>query len=131
MPGRFFLVALDRTTFRNEEPMSGALSPHSKLQRLLRQNISGIQFVNLCQEYGLTGITNQWLSRAMKKNDFARDTQEMLRPLIERIEKLVEHFQQTGIPFSFEDPKMARFWLTLIDDGVRVNWEVPKNSTTE
>jgi len=103
--------------------MSGALSTHSRLQRLLRQNLSGIEFVNLCQQYGMTGITNQWLSRAMRKNDFAHDTQVLLDPLVIRIEDLIARFHPA--PLSFADAEHIKLLLDLIHgSGLNLRAEI-------
>jgi len=104
--------------------MAGARETITILQKLLHPNSAGvahikaIQLACLCQAYGLTGITTQWISRTLEKNKINNDTDKALRPILLRLEDLIER----AAPFkiSFEDVEVTKLVLNLIGFGVDV-----------
>jgi hypothetical protein len=93
---------------------------------LLRPNSGALkptQFAELCQAYGLSGITNPWLSRTLKSNKLNHDTDAALRPLVLLIEALVE--KAKPYPIAFDDVQHIQLLLSILD-YVSVSVESPK-----
>jgi hypothetical protein len=113
----FHFAPTARKKFRKDQSMGGSLSTITKLQSLLRPGgaLKPIQFAALAQSFGLTGITNQWLSRALTSGKINHDTDNALRPLILAVEDLVQH----ALPFrvAFEDVENVKFLMDLLKDG--------------
>ena len=100
----------------------GTLGTFTKLQNLLRLNLSATQFVGLCQAYGFDGITNAWFSRTLKTGKLNHDTDKLLRPLILRIEDLVERARP--FPVSFQNSEHVKLLLDVIADGANYSVDV-------
>ena len=94
-------------------------STFGKLQQLLQEtDLIPNQFVSLCNLYGVE-ISNATLSRAIKAGKFNNhETDEMLRPLILKLEDLV----QRAAPFriSFENAEDTKLILDVLDLGVDI-----------
>ena len=99
--------------------MNGSLSTITKLQSLLLPDsaLKPTQFAALAQSFGLAGITNQWLSRALASGKIKPDTDRALRPLILDIERLIT----SALPFrvGFDDIENVKFLMQLIEKRVR------------
>lgn len=111
--------------------MAGSLSTFGKFQTLLHEtDLTATQFAALCAAYGIK-MTDASLSRALKAGDFKLDTDQMLRPLILRIEDLV---RCAGLfKVSFADVENVKLLLDLLNDGheVSVKIELKPNSNTQ
>jgi len=116
--------------------MSGSCSTITKVQNLLRPTsgaLKPIQFAELCQAYGLAGITTQWISRTLKSNKLNHDTEKALRPLVLVVEDLVER----ALPFrlAFDDIESVKLLLDFLNDGhtLRVDLQLtgPNSSTQQ
>jgi hypothetical protein len=104
--------------------MSKPWSTFDKFQ-LLRQEagLTQIQFIALCNAYGIE-ISNATISRAIKVGKFSNhETSEMLRPLVLKLEDLVER----AAPFkvSFEDADATKLVLDILDLGVDLQVGAP------
>ena len=97
--------------------MSKQWSTFGKLQTLLQETtLLPTQFVALCNAYEIE-ISNALISRAIKAGKFNNhETDEMLRPLVLKLEDLVE--RAWPFPVSFEDSEHVRFLLDAINTGV-------------
>ena len=112
--------------------MNKQWSTFGKLQQLLQEtDLIPNQFVSLCNLYGVE-ISNATLSRAIKGGKFNNhETDEMLRPLILKLEDLV----QRAAPFriSFENAEDTKLILDVLDLGVdiQVGASISINSSKE
>jgi hypothetical protein len=101
--------------------VAGSRETIAILRKLLHQNSAGvadvkaINFAELCQAYGLTGITTQWISRTLKNNKLNHDTDAALRPLVLLIEELVQRAKP--YPISFDNIEHIKMLLDLFNDG--------------
>jgi hypothetical protein len=78
--------------------------------------MKAIQFAELCQAYGLTGITTQWLSRTLKANKLNHDTDKALRPVVLGVEDLVERVKPFKI--AFDNAEHVKLLIDVINLGV-------------
>jgi hypothetical protein len=105
--------------FLQESSMSAEWSTFGKLQKLLREtDLLPIQFVALCNVFGIQ-VSNALISRAIKAGQFNNhETDEMLRPLVLKLEDVVER----AAPFtiSFENAESTKLILDVIDLGVDI-----------
>lgn len=110
--------------FFNGAVVSNEWSTFGKLQTLLQESgLLPTQFVALCNAFGIE-ISNATLSRAVKAGRFNNhQTDEMLRPLVLKLEDLV----QRAAPFqvSFEDAENMKLVLDIIDLGVDIQVSAP------
>jgi len=105
--------------------VSGSFSTITKLKNLLRPTsgaLKPIQFAELCQAYGLAGITTQWISRTLKANKLNHDTDKALRPLVLVVEDLV----QRALPFrlAFDDIECVKLLLDFLNDGHKLSVDI-------
>ncbi len=97
--------------------MSEYVPTIDKLIALLRDSgLSQAQFVELCRVYGHK-ISTAKISVALSSGGFANHkVDQELRPLILKIEDLVERF--APLPVSFEDAARTKSIFELIDLGI-------------
>ena len=82
-----------------------------------------IQFTGICHAYGID-ISNATISRAMKNANFTNhETSEMLRPLVLKLEDLVQRAKP--FPISFADPEITKLVLDVINDGADLSVGTP------
>jgi hypothetical protein len=89
------------------------------LQRLLQENLLPVQFTALCNAYGIE-ISNATISRAIKNGHFNNhETSEMLRPLILKLDDLVERARP--FPVAFENSEHIKTLLDSIEVGLALS----------
>ncbi len=114
--------------------MAGTRETVTILQKLLHQNSAGVallkstQFAELCQLYGLTKVTTQWISRAIQKDKIDSDIEEQVRNIVLRIEDLIERF--APLPVSFAHAEHIKSIFELIDLGLDIGTSVRPNNSS-
>jgi len=98
--------------------MSGTLNTFTKFDNLLR-HMSATELSTLFQIFGFDFVSTQWISRVSKAGKFNLDVDQKLRPLVLRIEDLIERARP--IPVSFENAENIRFLLDIIGVGVELS----------
>jgi hypothetical protein len=99
-------------------------STFGKLRVLLQETgLLPTQFIALCGAYGIE-ISNATLSRAIKAGRFNNhETDEMLRPLILKLEDLVERAKP--FPIALDDADHIKLLLDIIGRGADLKVGAP------
>jgi hypothetical protein len=109
---------------------AGALDTYTKFQNLLRL-MSATECADLFQAFGFDFVTTQWISRVTKVGKFNNDVDQKLKPLILRVEDLIERARP--FPVAFENSEHINTLLDAIDLGIDLSTNtIPlyKNSIT-
>jgi hypothetical protein len=107
------------------------ISTIDKIKTLLQEtSLSASQLVAICEVFGIK-ISNAKLSRALADGSFTvHRFDEEIRPLILKLEDLVERFAPA--PISFEDVEHIQRLFVLLDIGVDLGVGTRNtNSSTE
>jgi hypothetical protein len=109
--------------------MSGSLSSFGRLQTLLHQTtMTPTQFVRLCQAFDIDCVTDASLSRAIKAGSFKHDVELALRPVITRLEDLVDRCDP--FPVAFDDTAGVKDALDYIEGGIDLRTGVFQTNST-
>lgn len=103
--------------------MGGALSTITKFENLLRTtSLTPARFSALCSLYGVRGMSDASINRALQKKDFSIEAELAIRSLVVRMETLVAKAQPFAVPF--EDIETTRLMLDLIEDGHELSVQI-------
>ena len=103
--------------------MGGALSTITKFETLLRTtSLTPTRFSALCSLYGIRGMSDASINRALQKKDFSIEAELAIRDLVVRIESLITKAQPFAVPF--EDIETTKLLLDLLTDGHELSVQI-------
>ncbi len=112
--------------------MAGALDTFTKFINLRdTTNLTNTRFAVLCTMYGIQGMSDASLNRALQRKSFSNDVDAAVRPLILRLEDMCQRFYP--LKPSFEDLEATKLLLDLMvglsNDGHELVLQVVSNKS--
>jgi len=91
-------------------------------------NLTNTRFAVLCGLYEIPGMSDASLNRALQRKSFSQDVDLAVRPLILRIENLIDSMKP--LPVSFENVEVVKLFLdlrkNLLDHGIDLSLSTNK-----
>ncbi len=112
--------------------MAGTFDTFTKFINLRdTTNLTNTRFTVLCGLYEIPGMSDASLNRALQRKSFSQDVDLAVRPLILRIENLIESMKP--LPVSFENVEVVKLFLdlreNLLDHGIDLQISTNNSST--
>jgi hypothetical protein len=105
----------------------GSFSTIGRLEKLLATtNLNVLRFSTLCQKFGLKGVSDASITRALQRKRFSNDVDQTLQPFIIRIENLIKKTELLSI--SFQDIEHIEILLRLLE-GVDIEVKITEKET--